>query len=715
MRTRCNTAGGIPLAVFLILLLVVGGYAFGSAYVHVQQTIVPKEIYVAGSGGNPDSALLTLTLTGEGPTDRFPIDCIIVIDVSATAEIDKAKQAALTILSELGDADRVGVVAFASQAKLIVPLTGDLLRVKKAIVDLTQGDKSAFGDALKLARQELTTNGRSNAVLSEILLTDGQSNVGSDPTVECSLAKEFGIKVISIGIGSLIDRNLLEKFATETGGLFFPRPKDKMADQIIAQLTVHQAASDIVIKKTLPAGLGYAGGKPTPAQIVKNKDGTTTIVWKIGALEIGASWTATVVLTGNKTGEWDTDSDSTVTMSNFRSITDTISISPLKIAVVAPNAAPVASFSYSPQDPSTSDVVKFTDASHDSDGKVVAWEWNFGDGDKSTEQNPQHRFARPGSYTVSLVAIDDQGARSSVVKQTITVHNTNPTALFTCDPKQPRTGVETSLDASGSNDIDGHIVSYAWDFDGDGVFDETTASPQVVHTFPNSGEVKVTLEVTDNAGGKGDYTKTLDILPSVTVTRTIDTCLPDDQTIAGGTVTVTVTITANTTVHGLTLHEEIPAGWTFKAVDNGNATLREASHDWLFMETLKEGDQRAVVYTLTAPDTTISDSGMEQVSINGVVGSSSPKLSQMVLGEDKITRVAYLPVSVVISRWDTEKNKIDLCLPPQITFDQIQYAVSLWISGDKVPYTNNAVIDLATMQDLIAYWLTNTSVHDPLP
>ncbi len=715
MRTRHNTARGIPLAVFLMLLLAMGVSSFGSGYIHVHQTVAPSEIYVSNSGGRPSSAKLTLTLTGEGPTDRFPIDCIFVIDISATAELDKAKQAALDVLSKLGSEDRVGVVAFATQANLVVPLTGDLLQVKKAIADLTRGEKSAFGDALKLARQELTAHGRSNAVLSEVLLTDGQNNVGSDPAVECNLAKELGIKIISIGIGNLIDKNLLEKFAVDTGGLFFPRPKGTMANQIMAQLAVHQAARDIVVKKVLPAGLEYAGGKPEPTQIVQNKNGTTTIVWKIGALGIGASWTATVVLKGKRTGEWETDTGSTVTITNFRGITDTITVSSLKIAVVAPNVAPVAGFSYSPQNPSTSDVVKFTDASSDSDGKVVAWEWNFGDGGKSTEQNPQHRFSRPGSYTVSLVAVDDQGARSSIVKETITVRNTDPTALFTCDPKQPRSGVETTLDASGSNDIDGHIVSYAWDFDGDGVFDKTTSSPQVVHTFPSAGEVKVTLEVTDDAGGKGDYTKRLDILPSVTVTRTIDTCLPDDQTIAGGTVTVTVTITANTTVHGLSLHEEIPAGWTFKAVDNGNATLREASHDWLFMETLKEGDQRAVVYTLTAPDTPLSNSDMEQVSITGVVGSSSPKLSQMVLGEDKITRVAYLPVAVVISRWDTEKNTIDLCLPPQITFDQVQYAVSLWISGDKVPYTNNAVIDLATMQDLIAYWLTNTSVHDPLP
>jgi len=714
MKRRYTAAGGLPLAVFLMVILATVAVA-GADYVQVQQSVAPDEIYLAGSGGSPDSATLTLTLTGSGPADRFPIDCVFVIDVSATAAIDTAKQVAFDILNKLGDGDRVGVVAFATQADLVIPLTGDLTQVKKAIADLVRGGKSAFGDALKLARQELTSHGRPNAVLGEVLLTDGQNNVGSDPAVEGDVAKELGIKIISIGIGNLIDKNLLEEFAAKTGGLFFPRPKDTTADRVMERLTVHRAASDITVTKILPAGLSYAGGDPTPTRIDQSSDGTTTVTWKIGALGLGARWTATVLIKGEKTGKWETDADSTVTLSNFRGVTSTIPISPLEISVIAPNAAPVADFTYSPQDPSSSDVVEFTDASSDPDGEVVAWEWNFGDGGTSNEQNPQHRFTQPGSYTVTLVAVDDRGARSAAAEKTITVHNTDPTALFTCDPKQPRSGVEATLDASGSNDIDGSIVSYAWDFDGDGIFDETTGSPQVVHTFPTAGEVQVTLVVTDNAGGKGSYTKTIDVLPSVTVVRTIDTCLPDDQTIAGGVVTVTVTITANTEVHGLSLHEEIPDGWTFNAVDNGSATLREASHDWLFMETLEDGDQRVITYTLTAPDTPLPDAGVEQVSINGIVGSSSPRLTQMVLGEDKVTRVAYLPVLVVISRWDTEKNTIDLCLPPQIAFDQIQYAVSLWISGDKVPYTNNATIDLATMQDLIAYWLTDTSVHDPLP
>ncbi len=727
MRRGFNAAGGIPLAVFLIVALVgMGAMALGNTvYVTVNQTVTPTTIYTAGTG-SPDTAAVTVTLTGSGPQGGFPIDCMFVIDTSATADLNQARQAVFAVLSQLSKDDRAGVVVFSTTARLVLPLTSDISQVKHAIANLTRGRKSALGEGLALARQELTTNGRPNAVRAEILLTDGQSDVGSDPKAEGEMAAGLGIKIIPIGIGYLINRDMLEQFAAETSGLFFQRPTSTMAGAIISRLTVRQVATDITVTKILPAGLRYVSADPAPSSVVSKSDGTTVLTWKLGGLGVGAQWSATVSVQAKLKGNVDTDKGSTLTLTNFRGVKGSTAIAAGKLTVIAPNIPPVAKFQVLTSRPIyTKDTVQFTDKSSDPDGKVVAWSWDFGDGAKSTAQNPQHRYAHAGRYTVTLVVTDGQGAKSTPITTTITVANTPPTAMFTTDPKQPRAGVEATIDASGSNDIDGNIVSYAWDFNGDGVFDKTTGSPQVTYTFPVSGAAKVTLMVTDNDGSSDTYTKVVTVLPSVSVTRTIDTCLPGDKTIAGGKVKVTVTITANTTLNGLSLEETIPQSWSFTALNNGHATLRpwhpnagEKSHecDWLFMETLKDGDKRVISYTLTAPAAPqFGPSGQMQFAINGTVGSASPQLEQMVLGEDKITLVKYLPIPVVISRWDTANNKIDLCLPPQISFDQIQYAVSLWISGDGVPYTDNAHIDLAAMRDLIAYWLQGISVHDPLP
>ena len=57
--------------------------------------------------------------------------------------------------------------------------------------------------------------------------------------------------------------------------------------------------------------------------------------------------------------------------------------------------------------------VDFTDTSTDSDGSIVAWLWNFGDGHTSTQQNPSHTYGTAGSYTVILSVSDNQGAQDA--------------------------------------------------------------------------------------------------------------------------------------------------------------------------------------------------------------------------------------------------------------------------------------------------------------
>lgn len=82
------------------------------------------------------------------------------------------------------------------------------------------------------------------------------------------------------------------------------------------------------------------------------------------------------------------------------------------------NASPNAGFSYAANLLS----VSFTDASSDSDGSIVDWAWDFGDGNGSSAQNPSNTYAANGSYNVTLTVTDDQGASSSNT-QTITVND----------------------------------------------------------------------------------------------------------------------------------------------------------------------------------------------------------------------------------------------------------------------------------------------------
>ena len=73
------------------------------------------------------------------------------------------------------------------------------------------------------------------------------------------------------------------------------------------------------------------------------------------------------------------------------------------------NSPPTAGFIY------TTDLlnVQYTDTSTDSDGSLVAWSWNFGDGYTSTEKNPYHSYSAAGAYTVTLTVTDDAGATAN--------------------------------------------------------------------------------------------------------------------------------------------------------------------------------------------------------------------------------------------------------------------------------------------------------------
>jgi len=74
------------------------------------------------------------------------------------------------------------------------------------------------------------------------------------------------------------------------------------------------------------------------------------------------------------------------------------------------NKMPVASFTYSPDEATTQDDISFNDLSEDPEGNITLWEWNFGDGSISNEQNPTHKYDEESTYTVILKVTDNYGS-----------------------------------------------------------------------------------------------------------------------------------------------------------------------------------------------------------------------------------------------------------------------------------------------------------------
>ena len=130
----------------------------------------------------------------------------------------------------------------------------------------------------------------------------------------------------------------------------------------------------------------------------------------------------------------------------------------------------------------------------------VTWEWFFGDGTTDDQENPEHTYAAPGSYTVTLRATN-AGGTDSLTQQVTIAEPAPPVASFVVAIRGLT--VEFSSTSSGSP------TSFAWQF-GDG--NTSSTGPTVEHTYAAAGTYSVTFTAT-NAAGSGSTTLSLTVTP----------------------------------------------------------------------------------------------------------------------------------------------------------------------------------------------------------
>ncbi|KPA14768.1 PKD domain-containing protein [Candidatus Magnetomorum sp. HK-1] len=133
--------------------------------------------------------------------------------------------------------------------------------------------------------------------------------------------------------------------------------------------------------------------------------------------------------------------------------------------------------------------------SRDSDGKIVSFVWDMGDGSQKTGQKISHAYKKPGTYKTHLIIKDNANVANSTNEDMLEVFvNDKPTADAGIDYHV--SALETiSFDGRKSYDQDGKIILYEWDF-GDG---HKAKGSQVTHAYKNPGQYKVQLTVTDNS------------------------------------------------------------------------------------------------------------------------------------------------------------------------------------------------------------------------
>jgi PKD repeat protein len=114
---------------------------------------------------------------------------------------------------------------------------------------------------------------------------------------------------------------------------------------------------------------------------------------------------------------------------------------------------------------------------------------------------------------------------------TVTV-NEPPSAALTVSPNPATTGEAVTFNASGSADPDGRIVEYRWDFDGDGVVDETTNDSQVQHTYSEADVYVPSVTVVDDDGATGFAERDIRVAASVVAACTVEPAsVPPGETV----------------------------------------------------------------------------------------------------------------------------------------------------------------------------------------
>lgn len=194
-------------------------------------------------------------------------DIVLAMDISSSMlardfkpnRFEAAKEVASKFVSGR-EADNIGIVIFAGESFTAVPMTTDRPLLINYINDISMNmleDGTAIGDGLATAINRIK-DGKAKSK-SIILLTDGSNNTGNvAPSTAAEIAKKFGIKVYTIGVGKngealfpqqnmfghieyvqmpvVIDEETLKNIASLTGGKYFRATNNNVLNEIFEEI-----------------------------------------------------------------------------------------------------------------------------------------------------------------------------------------------------------------------------------------------------------------------------------------------------------------------------------------------------------------------------------------------------------------------------------------------------------------------------------------------
>jgi len=218
---------------------------------------------------------------------------------------------------------------------------------------------------------------------------------------------------------------------------------------------------------------------------------------------------------------------------------------------------PVAEFFGTPTEGTVPLTVSFT---NQSTNNPTIWNWDFGDGGTSTEQNPAHQYTEAGTFTVTLTATNSCGSDEETKVDYITV---NPCLVPGADFVGSPTSGTAPLTVTFTDQSTNNPTIWHWDF-GDGA-SATEQNP--THEYSTDGTYTVVLIAT-NSCGSDTAAKENYISVSPCVTPTADFV----GSPTSGQAPLTVNFTDQST--------DNPTSWSWDFGDGGTSSDQNPTHEY---------------------------------------------------------------------------------------------------------------------------------------
>jgi len=418
----------------------------------VVQELTKASMNVRSCTGDSDTNTVTLTLGGRDPVT--PVDVAVLLDRSSSEDLTRIQDAAHQFLSHLngGAGDQVSLISFADTARVDQPLTSDFNFLGDLIDNIETGQRTALGDAMHLAIEQLESQRRSDAIQGIVVFSDGGTTTGVDPLPQADRAKLLGYPVYFVGVSDKVNRGALSELASRSAGSFFATASDQSLVGVLRRLDRDLLAEFITIKETLPDEFSFAdtpAGFLMPEVLVNTVNNTTDLFWSLDTLVSGQVWQTQFNITANQVGVFNLARFSEISYIQQSGNRLFAELDNPEIQVTG-TPLPVALFDLNPVSPRANQTIEFFDRSVAEGGTITAWSWDFGDGNSSTKQNPTHVYDDLGRYTVVL-SVTDSNSCTVTHDLTFRISEVIPGEVAPPPPRDPNGTGDTGTDGNTGN------------------------------------------------------------------------------------------------------------------------------------------------------------------------------------------------------------------------------------------------------------------------